>query len=86
MNKQSAIFKYYCFCQSVIIVSILAYVVITSNPAIKYSLVEKQMAQVEERFDEMVKNGQLTEAQKTAIITSSGPISSEQLKAVIEEE
>ncbi len=49
---------------SVIIISILAYVVISSNPVIKYSLVEKQMKAVEERFDEMVKSGQLTEAQK----------------------
>lgn len=49
---------------SVIILSILAYVVITSNPVIKYSLIEKQMKGMEERFDQMVKDGQLTEAQK----------------------
>lgn len=49
---------------AVIVISILAYVVITSNPVIKYSLIEKQMKAVEERFDEMVKQGQLTEAQK----------------------
>lgn len=48
----------------VIIVSILSNYVMMSNPTIKYSIMEKQMTAMEERFDEMVKSGQMTEAQK----------------------
>jgi len=48
----------------VIIVSIISNYVMMSNPTIKYSIMEKQMQAVEERFDEMVEKGQMTEAQK----------------------
>ena len=47
-----------------IIVGIIANIVMMSNPTIKYSLVEKQMKQIEERFDDMVKSGQMSKAQK----------------------
>jgi len=48
----------------VIIISIISNYVMMSNPTIKYSIMEKQMQAVEERFDEMVAKGQMTEAQK----------------------
>ena len=48
----------------VIIVSIVSNFVMMSNPTIKYSIMEKQMEAVEERLDEMVESGQMTEAQK----------------------
>jgi hypothetical protein len=40
----------------VIIVSIISNFVMMSNPAIKYSIMEKQMTALEERLDEMVEN------------------------------
>lgn len=48
----------------VIVVSIVSNYVMMSNPTIKYSIMENQMKAVEERFDEMVASGQMTEAQK----------------------
>lgn len=48
----------------VIIVSIVSNYVMMTNPTIKYSIVEKQMEAVEERLDEMVESGQMTEAQR----------------------
>lgn len=47
-----------------IVAAILSNIVMMSNPTIKMSMVEKQMAQIEKNLDEMVANGQLTEAQK----------------------
>lgn len=48
----------------VAIVGIIANFVMMSNPTIKYSIVEKQMAQMEERLNEMVESGQMSESQK----------------------
>jgi hypothetical protein len=48
----------------VIVISIIANYVMMSNPTIKYSIMEKQMVAIEERLDEMVEKGQMTEAQK----------------------
>ncbi len=48
----------------VIIVSIITNYVMMTNPTIKYSIMQKQMEAVEERLDEMVESGQMTEAQK----------------------
>ncbi|HOI29218.1 MAG TPA: YIP1 family protein [Melioribacteraceae bacterium] len=48
----------------VIVVAILSNIVMMSNPVIKLSIMEKQMAQIEKQFDEAVASGQLTEAQK----------------------
>lgn len=48
----------------VIVISIISNYVMMSNPTIKYSIMEKQMTAVEERLDEMVESGQLSEAQK----------------------
>jgi hypothetical protein len=48
----------------VIIVSIISNFVMMSNPAIKYSIMEKQMTALEERLDEMVESGQMTKDQK----------------------
>ncbi|MDZ7767264.1 MAG: YIP1 family protein [Melioribacteraceae bacterium] len=48
----------------VIVISIISHVVMLNNPAIKYSMMEEQMSAVEERLDDMVESGQMTEAQK----------------------
>lgn len=48
----------------VIVVAILSNIVMMSNPVIKLSIQEKQMAQFEKQMDEAVKSGQMTEAQK----------------------
>lgn len=48
----------------VIIISIISNYVMMSNPTIKYSIMEKQMTAIEERLDEMVEKGQMTESQK----------------------
>ncbi|MFA3782183.1 YIP1 family protein [Melioribacteraceae bacterium 4301-Me] len=47
-----------------IVFAILSNIIMMSNPVIKSAILEKQMAQVEKQFDEMVKNGQMTEQQK----------------------
>jgi hypothetical protein len=48
----------------VIVVAILSNIVMMSNPVIKLSIMEKQMAQFEKQFDDAVAQGQMTEAQK----------------------
>ncbi|MBS3946642.1 MAG: YIP1 family protein [Melioribacter sp.] len=48
----------------VIVVAILSNIVMMSNPVIKLSIQEKQMAQFEKQMDEAVAKGQMTEAQK----------------------
>ncbi|MGK9475520.1 Yip1 family protein [Melioribacter sp. OK-6-Me] len=48
----------------VIVAAIFSNVIMMSNPAIKLSIVEKQMAQIEKNFDEAVQSGQMTEVQK----------------------
>lgn len=48
----------------VIVVAILSNFIMMSNPAIKMSIMEKQMERFEKNMDEMVQKGQLTEAQK----------------------
>lgn len=48
----------------VIVVSIIANYVMMSNPTIKYSIMEKQMKAIEERLDDAVESGQMSEAQK----------------------
>jgi len=48
----------------VIVVAILSNIVMMSNPVIKLSIQEKQMAQFEKQMDEAVAKGQITEAQK----------------------
>lgn len=47
----------------VIIASIISTFVLFSNPTIKADMVEKQMKQIEENFQEMVDQGQMTQAQ-----------------------
>ena len=47
-----------------IIVAIISYFVIMSNPAVKLSQLETQMEAIEERLDDAVESGQMTEAQK----------------------
>lgn len=47
----------------VIIVAALSNYLIMSNPEIKLAVIEKQMEQIEERFDEMVEQGQMTQDQ-----------------------
>jgi hypothetical protein len=46
-----------------IVVVILSQIVFMSNPTLKAAMQEKQMAAVEKRMDDMVKNGQITQAQ-----------------------
>lgn len=48
----------------VIVISIISHVVMLNNPAIKYSMMEEQMSAVEERLDDMVESGQMSEEQK----------------------
>ncbi len=48
----------------VILFAVLSNIFMMSNPTIKNAIVEKQMAQFEKRFDEMVQKGQMTEQQK----------------------
>lgn len=48
----------------VIVAAILSYIVMMSNPVIKQAAMQKQIAEIEKRLDDMVKSGQLTEAQK----------------------
>jgi hypothetical protein len=48
----------------VIVVAILSNIVMMSNPVIKLSIQEKQMAQFEKQMDEAVARGEMTEAQK----------------------
>ncbi|AFN73942.1 hypothetical protein MROS_0699 [Melioribacter roseus P3M-2] len=50
----------------VIVAAVLSNVIMMSNPAIKLSIIEKQMAQIEKNFDEAVQSGQMTEEQKEA--------------------
>lgn len=47
-----------------IVAAILSNIVMMSNPVIKASVVEKQMAQFEKNFDDAVAKGQMTETQK----------------------
>ena len=47
-----------------IVVAILSNIVMMSNPEIRLSVIEKQTKNIEQNFDEMVKKGQMTEAQK----------------------
>ncbi len=47
----------------VIVVAAISNYLIMSNPEIKLSVVEKQMAQIEERFDAAVESGQMTQDQ-----------------------
>ncbi|MDH7605897.1 MAG: Yip1 family protein [Melioribacter sp.] len=47
-----------------IVVAILSNILMMSNPAIKSSVIEKQMARLEKNFDDAVAKGQMTEAQK----------------------
>ncbi|MBM4171319.1 MAG: hypothetical protein FJ214_05555 [Ignavibacteria bacterium] len=48
----------------VIVVAILSNIIMMSNPVIKHSIMEKQMAQIEKNLDDAVKSGQMTETQK----------------------
>lgn len=47
----------------VIVVAAISQYLIMSNPEIRLAVVEKQMAQIEERFDGMVESGQMTQDQ-----------------------
>lgn len=47
-----------------IIAAILSNIIMMSNPVIKASVIEKQMAQLEKNFDDAVAKGQMTESQK----------------------
>jgi hypothetical protein len=49
---------------AVIVAAILSNIIMMSNPVIKHSIMEKQMAQIEKNLDDAVKSGQMTEAQK----------------------
>ncbi|PKL90132.1 MAG: hypothetical protein CVV23_01960 [Ignavibacteriae bacterium HGW-Ignavibacteriae-2] len=47
----------------VIVVAALSYVVLMSNPEIKYSVIEKQMTEMQKNLDEAVKSGGMTQEQ-----------------------
>lgn len=47
-----------------IVVAILSNILMMSNPAIKSSIIEKQMARIEKSLDDAIAKGQMTEAQK----------------------
>jgi len=47
-----------------IVIAILSNILMMSNPAIKSSVIEKQMARLEKNFDDAVAKGQMTETQK----------------------
>lgn len=54
-----------------IVVSVLAQIVMMSNPAIKFSIQQKQMTSLEKRFDKMVKQGVLTKEQAKTKLDSA---------------
>lgn len=47
----------------VIAVAIVSNILMMSNPAIKYSIIETQMERIEQNLQEMVENGNMTQAQ-----------------------
>ena len=47
----------------VIVVAIVSNILMMSNPAIKYSIIETQMERIEQNLQDMVENGNMTQAQ-----------------------